>query len=105
MVMAETDHAGGHGLAERIRHAVRDLEGLRRQLTVSIGVASRSLSNPVDDTAHALLERADRALYQAKRSGRDRVCVAPTVDAREATEGGSSLAAHRDDGGDDRPPR
>jgi PleD family two-component response regulator len=28
-----------------------------------------------DDTELSLFERADKALYQAKRGGRDRLCV------------------------------
>lgn len=42
-------------------------------VTVSIGVASLE---PSDDQLAEMLERADRALYQAKKSGRDRVeCI------------------------------
>ena len=81
MVLAETDADGAHRLAERVRHAVRDLDGLRRTLTVSIGVASLAAPGTPGDTAHSLLIRADRALYEAKRRGRDRVCVAPAVEA------------------------
>jgi two-component system cell cycle response regulator len=39
-------------------------------VTISIGIAT--LAGP-DDTAAALLKRADRALYRAKRDGRNRV--------------------------------
>jgi two-component system, cell cycle response regulator len=42
-------------------------------VTVSIGICS--LSSP-DDTANALIKRADRALYLAKRDGRNRVVAA-----------------------------
>jgi len=44
-------------------------------VTVSIGVAVRipSPQQPADD----LVQRADQALYQAKRNGRNRVCAAP----------------------------
>ncbi len=44
------------------------------RLSVSVGVASRRAE---DDTAQQLVERADQALYEAKRLGRDRVHVAP----------------------------
>jgi two-component system cell cycle response regulator len=39
-------------------------------VTISIGIARME---GADDTADALLHRADQALYRAKRSGRNRV--------------------------------
>jgi diguanylate cyclase (GGDEF)-like protein len=42
-------------------------------LTVSVGVAI--LLNEPEDSLNALIERADQALYAAKRSGRNRVCA------------------------------
>lgn len=105
VVMAETGHAGGHGLAERIRHAVRDLRGLRRELTVSIGVASLSPSAMGGETSRSLLERADRALYQAKRMGRDRVCTARAIGARGPGGIAAGGGEDRAEGGGDGPER
>ncbi|WP_334177707.1 sensor domain-containing diguanylate cyclase [Pseudoxanthomonas sp.] len=42
-------------------------------VSVSIGVAARQR----DDSAEAMFRRADQALYEAKRTGRDRVVAAP----------------------------
>ncbi len=44
----------------------------RIYVTVSIGITSFSRQTPVDGTA--LNDAADKALYQAKREGRNRVC-------------------------------
>lgn len=61
-------------VAERVRRAFEDAvhtcEGESFGATVSIGVAA-----PAPDTAdlHALLLSADRALYRAKRAGRNRI--------------------------------
>jgi diguanylate cyclase (GGDEF)-like protein len=67
-------------VAEELRVAVEAAEFVWNErslrLTVSIGVASRLDGEAVPQPA---LERADRALYAAKRAGRNRVQVAPAV--------------------------
>ncbi|TKR34064.1 diguanylate cyclase [Luteimonas gilva] len=67
-------------LGERIRAAVEDLpvewSGHALKLTASVGVASRW---PHEHTPNETIERADKALYAAKRGGRNRVSVAPAV--------------------------
>jgi diguanylate cyclase (GGDEF)-like protein len=63
-------------VGERIRTAVRDLD-LRRfgvpAVSVSVGVA---VDDAPDGSIEALIETADRAMYRAKRAGRDRVVAA-----------------------------
>ena len=61
---------------ERMRHAVADspveaADGTRIALTVSFGVAAMDEDADGDEAAR----RADAALYEAKETGRDRVCV------------------------------
>lgn len=67
-------------LGERIRAAVEDLpvewSGHTLNLTASVGVASRW---PHEHMPNETIERADKALYAAKRGGRNRVSVAPAV--------------------------
>jgi diguanylate cyclase len=46
-------------------------------LTVSIGIATAKDDDDV--TLEKLLERADQALYEAKRTGRDKVCLADNL--------------------------
>ena len=71
--------------AERIRAAVATVtitaeDGRQFQVTLSIGVATHDFAARTDQTLHdlgeALLSRADHAMYDAKRSGRNRVCLA-----------------------------
>lgn len=58
-------------LAELLREAVAGAEQpVAGRVTVSIGLAQISGRG---DTLQALVDRADRALYQAKRSGRDQI--------------------------------
>ncbi len=60
-------------VAEKIRLAVDSAPfPVVQHLTVSIGL---SLCQPSDSDAHSGIERADQALYQAKRGGRNRVMV------------------------------
>ena len=57
-------------LAERIRRAVETSPGLKN-ITISIGVSSF----PEDgEKKEDLIAYADRALYKAKRSGKNRIC-------------------------------
>lgn len=51
-------------------------------ITMSIGVAS--IVPATDDSAEALVERADKALYAAKHDGRNQVVVAPAPDKETA---------------------
>jgi len=74
VLLPETDALVAHSLAERLRTTIRDLEiagpaGLFG-IAVSIGL---SAVDRADTTIDAALRRADAALYEAKRAGRD--CV------------------------------
>lgn len=72
--------AAARMLAEQLRTAVENMQldwsGQALQLTVSVGVATR---RDGEGTPAATLERADKALYAAKRNGRNCVQVAPAV--------------------------
>ncbi len=76
IVLVNTDHDGSRLFAERLRQSVAKepmLAGADTLLnvTISVGVALHD-GHP---DYHRSLQRADQALYQAKRSGRDRVVV------------------------------
>lgn len=70
IVMPHTDLAGAAIFAERLRADVATSSLLPTSITVSGGVACIVQS---DEDDHAIVSRADRALYHAKQSGRD--CV------------------------------
>ena len=77
-VLPDTKLEGALAIAERMRKAVYDLGiahsgSLLGRLTISAGVATKSPSRGV--AAEQLIEDADAALYQAKRSGRNRVAA------------------------------
>ena len=73
-IFPETDLEGTLAVAEKLRLAVQNLpwsvEG-RPEVTVSIGVALKAPSVSWE----VALKEADAALYRAKESGRNRVCV------------------------------
>lgn len=79
IILPSTDLLTGTYVAERIRHTVEtmviELDDQTLSITVSIGVASYSPTQ--ESTTHQLIEQADAALYEAKRSGRNRVNSAP----------------------------
>ncbi len=72
VLLPETNPTDAMVVAERIRAAVATPSELPAY-TVSIGVTTRSYG---DTTVDELLARADKALYQAKANGRNRVEIA-----------------------------
>ncbi len=86
------------GTAERIRRALMvataEIDGKHVDATVSVGVAV--LARDADEDVASLFERADHALYAAKKRGRNRVEVAGRQSAagaeRDAGEARPELA-------------
>ena len=73
MVMPETKLKGAKVLLERLRRQVKGISIPKVQsITISCGLAEWN-QGPPPDNAETILKRADTALYQAKRKGRNRV--------------------------------
>lgn len=80
-LLSETDTPGAKTTAEKIHEAIRgvpfgSIDEELVNLTVSIGVAAYPDHG---DSFKSLVEAADQALYRAKQTGRNRVCVASTA--------------------------
>lgn len=71
LVLPETGLAGALHVAERVRESVEQLELDGFKVTVSLGVATVEKSWPGD--IPGIVRAADQALYQAKRTGRNKV--------------------------------
>ncbi len=67
------DSERGRAVGERIRHAIGDGPLRVQQREVEVTVSIGGVVSAPGDTPYAVLERADRSLYQAKQSGRDQV--------------------------------
>ncbi|WP_414551582.1 GGDEF domain-containing protein [Anabaena sp. CCY 0017] len=76
VLMPETDAPQALAAADRIRCLVAETsvptETTPLKMTVSIGIA---VYQPDDTTIDHLVQRSDRALYQAKAKGRNTCCI------------------------------
>jgi diguanylate cyclase (GGDEF)-like protein len=85
LLLVDTSEEGALARAERLRTRLEATEiplpgGRTCQVTSSFGVATQDPRLPADD-GDRLLSRADLALYEAKRTGRNRCVVAPPQSA------------------------
>ncbi|HRI70431.1 MAG TPA: GGDEF domain-containing protein [Polyangium sp.] len=75
IILPETPLSGAVALAESLRQKVADhafvFQADSIKVTISLGAA---LMEESDRTASDVIKRADEKLYQAKRTGRNRVC-------------------------------
>lgn len=93
IVLPQTGVMQAFEAAERLRRAVEQTEfpldhGLPLYVTISIGMTSNASAQANIDT---LLSRADKALYEAKGEGRNRVCIFETAQRTGQISGGSRL--------------
>ncbi len=74
VVLPETELKGAVQVAERLRREVADLpiETARGPIHVTVSLGVAELGDEMSDV-HALIDRADAAMYFAKRTGRNRV--------------------------------
>jgi diguanylate cyclase (GGDEF)-like protein len=87
LLLPETNEAAALIVAERLREMVRECSPTllteKLKLTVSIGIAT---ATPSMSGISSLMKRGDDALYEAKRSGRDRISVASAASSRKIAE-------------------
>lgn len=78
VLLPETNKSQAYEVAERLRLAIENSKvplpsgGLPLTMTISIGVSSMTSK---DDNIDVLISKADKALYEAKKTGRNKVCA------------------------------
>jgi diguanylate cyclase (GGDEF)-like protein len=72
VILPETNLGGALDVANRIRISIANESRFKSQLTVSLGITELS---ETEDSLEALIQQADKALYEAKHTGRNRVSV------------------------------
>ena len=90
VLLRHTNEEGALVVAERIREAVEQAAWTHRGVTVSVGVATLMRFKP---DAGSLLAEADRALYDAKRRGRNRVVSAASSASSDENNGQNQKSA------------
>jgi diguanylate cyclase (GGDEF)-like protein len=75
-ILNNADCEKAYVIADRVLEAVREVtvEYQKQVLSVSVSIGLACLDT--EDTASALFDRADSALYKAKNDGRDQICIA-----------------------------
>lgn len=87
VMLLDTDIRAATEIAERLRNSIGETpvraQGNQITVTVSLGVALRA--NDKETSLETLIDRADKALYRAKKAGRNRVILddseAPSSDS------------------------
>lgn len=81
LVKADLTHAA-FNVAERVRKSVEqtafEWEGNKIPVTISLGI---SALGEKEQTAEAMIRKADEALYRAKRGGRNQTCLEISADS------------------------
>ncbi|WIO75210.1 diguanylate cyclase [Porticoccaceae bacterium LTM1] len=72
VLMPKTPSKGAVRVAERMLSVIRDSKEFAEPISISIGVSSCYEEN---DPIKQMLHRADQALYQAKKEGRDQYAI------------------------------
>ena len=78
VMLPDTDLPAAAQIAERIRHGIEemviDYEGQTMTVALSLGVAKYDAERDV--SAKSIIDRADKALYRSKQTGRNKVTAA-----------------------------
>lgn len=82
IMLCETDGDIAEKIADRIRSSIENMDIVygEQHLTVTISAGVAQYNPAIDSSPKVLVDRADKALYESKENGRNRVTVAKSVD-------------------------
>jgi two-component system cell cycle response regulator len=97
IILPETDEAGAMVQADRILEAIRSLHipTPNNPITISASIGIATMPGDAVSTSDDLIRRADEALYEAKRLGKNRAVrlqPTPAADAARSDSGSSNAA-------------
>jgi diguanylate cyclase (GGDEF)-like protein len=72
LILPETQREGAQVVAEKIQQVIRTSSNFEHPITVCMGISAWS---GAEINAEILVKQADLALYEAKQTGRNRICV------------------------------
>ena len=77
-ILIDTNIKGAYAFSEKLRKAVAEhefeiVEGKKKNVTISIGIAYLNPDSQID--IKELINNADKALYNAKHSGKNCTCI------------------------------
>lgn len=83
LILPGANRNGVQIVAEKLQKSIRTSPGFEHPVTVSMGI---SVLSGADVDAEMLIKEADLALYQAKQTGRNRICIFERPAPAEKTE-------------------
>ncbi len=88
IILLDTGEETASRVAQRVQAQIRQLkivhEGSAVDQWITLSCGSASVPKGIEITPHLLIEHADKALYEAKRAGRNRVIASRWIEAHEA---------------------
>lgn len=76
VVLSNTNERCAANIGERLRQSIAELRQPERRATLGLSISLGCATLLPQEASASLQQRADRALYAAKHSGRNRLCIA-----------------------------